>query len=103
MRSMPQKVKTQDKTGQIESASYAKGMTVRDVQEQVSELYATEISRELISLTDNILEDVTNWRNRALMVTNRCVYMIYGINIEGKKDQACIQGKMKGQNFGFIF
>lgn len=86
---------------------YAKGMTVRDIQEHVSELYGTEISRDLIStMTDSILEDVTDWRNRALeelypivyidgfvakcrlngMVSNRCVYIIYGINIEGKKD-----------------
>jgi putative transposase len=44
---------------------YAKGMTVRDIQEHVSELYGTEISRDLISsMTDSILEDVTDWRNR---------------------------------------
>ena len=46
---------------------YSKGMTVRDIQEHVSELYGTEISRDLISsMTDSILEDVTDWRNRAL-------------------------------------
>lgn len=100
---------------------YAKGMTVRDIQEHVSELYGTEISRDLIStMTDSILEDVRDWRNRALeelypivfidgfvakcrlngMVSNRCVYIIYGINIEGKKD---VLGLYLGENEGAKF
>lgn len=100
---------------------YAKGMTVRDIQEHVSELYGTEISRDLIStMTDSILDDVTDWRNRALeelypivfidgfvakcrlngMVSNRCVYIIYGINIEGKKD---VLGLYLGENEGAKF
>ena len=86
---------------------YAKGMTVRDIHEHLSELYGTEISRDLIStITDAVLEDVTQWRNRPLdkiypivfidgfvskcrvdgAVGNSTVYVIYGINLEGKKD-----------------
>lgn len=86
---------------------YAKGMSVRDIQEYVSEQYGTEISRDLVSsLTDAILEEVTEWRNRPLdslypivfidgfvakcrldgVVSNRCVYVIYGINMEGMKE-----------------
>src|SRR5262245_27620152 len=46
---------------------YSRGMTVRDIQAHVSELYGTEISRDLItSMTDAVLEDVTEWRNRPL-------------------------------------
>lgn len=86
---------------------YARGMTVRDIQSYVEELYGTEISRDLITrITDGILEDVTEWRNRPLnktypivyidgfiakcrldkAVINRTVYIIYGINLEGQKD-----------------
>ena len=86
---------------------YARGMTVRDIQSYVEELYGTEISRDLITrITDGILEDVTEWRNRALdkiypivfidgfiakcrldkAVINRTVYIIYGINLEGQKE-----------------
>ena len=86
---------------------YARGMTVRDIQSYVEELYGTEISRDLITrITDGILEDVTEWRNRPLdktypivfidgfiakcrldkVVVNRTVYIIYGINLEGQKD-----------------
>lgn len=46
---------------------YARGMTARDIQSYVEELYGTAISRDLITrITDGILEDVTEWRNRAL-------------------------------------
>ena len=43
------------------------GMTVRDIQEHVSELYGTEISPDLIStITDAVMGEVTEWRNRPL-------------------------------------
>lgn len=86
---------------------YARGMTVRDIQSYVEELYGTEISRDLITrITDGVLEEVAEWRNRALdkvypivfidgfiakcrldkAVINRTVYIIYGINLSGQKD-----------------
>ena len=100
---------------------YAKGMTVRDIREHVSELYGTEISLDLISsITDAVLEDVTEWRNRPLesvypivfidgfvakcrldgVVSNRCVYIIYGINMEGIKE---VLGLYLGENEGAKF
>jgi putative transposase len=99
-------------------ALYAKGMSVRDIQEYVSEMYGTEISRDLISsLTDAVSEDATEWRNRPLeslypivfidgfvakcrldgIVSNRCVYIIYGINMEGHKE---VLGLYLGENEG---
>jgi len=86
---------------------YAKGMTVRDIQAHMEELYGAAISRDLIStITDSVLEDVKAWRCRPLdelypivfidgfvakcrldgRVENRTVYVIYGINLEGHKD-----------------
>jgi putative transposase len=86
---------------------YGKGMTVRDIQAHLFELYGTEISRELIStITDAVLEDVVAWRCRPLdelypiifidgfvakcrldgRVENRTVYVIFGINMKGEKD-----------------
>lgn len=100
---------------------YAKGMTVRDIQAHVSELYGTEISRDLVSsLTDAVLDDVSEWRNRPLeslypivfidgfvakcrldgIVSNRCVYVIYGINMEGIKE---VLGLYLGENEGAKF
>jgi putative transposase len=46
---------------------YSKGMTVRDIQAHLEEMYGTEISRDLIStITDAVLEDVNAWRGRPL-------------------------------------
>ena len=86
---------------------YAKGMTVRDIQDHLHELYGTEISRDLITtITDAVLEDVKAWRCRPLYdlypivfidgfvakcrldgrVENRTVYVIFGVNMNGEKD-----------------
>ncbi len=86
---------------------YSRGMTVRDIQEHMKELYGTNISRDLISrITDSILEDITAWRSRPLdplypivfidgfiakcrldgSVSNRAVYVVYGISLTGQKE-----------------
>jgi putative transposase len=100
---------------------YSRGMTVRDIQEHVSELYGTDISPDLISnITDAVLGEVTEWRNRPLdalypivfidgfvvkgrldsVVCNRTVYVIYGINIEGVKEVLGLYlGEAEGAKF----
>ena len=86
---------------------YGKGMTVRDIQAHIEELYDHEISKDLVStITDGVLEEVRAWRNRPLeklypitfidgfvvncrlnnAVCNRTVYVIFGINMDGEKD-----------------
>ena len=46
---------------------YGKGMTVRDIQAHVEELYDHEISKDLVSsITDGILQEMHDWRNRPL-------------------------------------
>jgi putative transposase len=88
-------------------ALYARGMTVRDIQAQLQEMYGVEVSAGLISeVTDEVLDEVKAWQNRplesmypvmfldALMVKmrqdgrveNRAVYVAIGINEEGQKD-----------------
>jgi putative transposase len=100
---------------------YARGMTVRDIQSHLTELYGTEISRDLIStMTDAVLEEVKEWRNQPLesvypimfidgfmakcrldgRVCNRTVYVIYGINMEGHKE---VLGLYIGENEGAKF
>lgn len=100
---------------------YGHGMTVRDIREHVSELYGTEVSADLIStITDAILPEVTEWRNRPLdrlypivfidgfvvkcrlngAVSNRTVYVIYGITIEGRKE---VLGLYLGESEGAKF
>ncbi len=85
---------------------YALGMTVRDIQGHLHEMYGVDVSAALISeVTDGILEEVKAWQDRplealypivyldALMVKmrqdgkvdNRAVYTAIGINMEGEK------------------
>lgn len=86
-------------------ALYARGMTVRDVQAHLKEIYGVEVSRDLISrVTDGVLEELEAWRSRpldsvypvvfidALMikvrdghVANRPVYLAIGIDVDGRK------------------
>ena len=46
---------------------YARGMTVREIQGHLLELYGLEVSPDLIStVTDAVLETVGEWQNRPL-------------------------------------
>ena len=85
---------------------YALGMTVRDIQTHLHEMYGVEVSPGLISeVTDSILEEVKAWQDRPLdalyplvyldammvkmryegKVENRAVFTAIGINVEGGK------------------
>lgn len=100
---------------------YARGMTVRDIQSQVKELYGTEISPTLISnITDSVMDEVRSWQNRPLdnvypvvffdalvvkvrenqRVTNKSLYIALAINKEGHKE---ILGMWISQNEGAKF
>jgi len=86
---------------------YARGMTVREIQGHLAELYGTEVSPDFISkVTDAVLEEVREWQSRPLdpvypvvffdalrvkirdegMVKNKAVYVALGLNPSGDKD-----------------
>ena len=88
-------------------ALYARGMTVREIQGHLHELYGVEVSPTLISdVTDAVLEDVKAWQSRPLEpvypilyldaifikqrsnghVRSQAVYVALGITLEGQKD-----------------
>lgn len=100
---------------------YARGMTVREIQGHLLDIYGTEISPDLIStVTDGVLEEVRAWQNRPLdpvypiifldairikarqnsQVVNKCVYMGIGINVEGRKE---VLGLWLGEQEGAKF
>lgn len=86
-------------------ALYARGMTVRDVQSHLAEIYGVDVSPDLISkVTDAVWDELEEWRNRPLdpvypilyidafnikirdgIVSNRPVYLAVGIDVEGRK------------------
>ena len=86
---------------------YARGMTTRDIQSHLKEIYEVDVSPDLIStVTDAVIGEVRDWQNRPLEsmypimyldclfvkirneghVKNRAVYLAIAINMEGKKE-----------------
>jgi putative transposase len=86
---------------------YARGMTTREIQGHLEEMYQVEVSPTLISnVTDAVLDEVRAWQSRpldevyaivyldALMVKmrsegrveNRAVYVAIGVTLEGGKE-----------------
>ena len=55
---------------------YARGMSVREIQGHLKELYHTDVSPALISaVTDEVAEDVRQWQSRLhLYASTLCAY-----------------------------
>lgn len=88
-------------------ALYSHGLSTRDIQGQLEELYGAEVSATLISnVTNAVMDDVRAWQSRPLStvypilyfdalfvksrqegpVKNKAVYLALGINLEGEKE-----------------
>jgi putative transposase len=86
---------------------YARGMSTREIQSHLQEIYQVEVSPALISnVTEAVLEEVKLWQNRPLeefypivymdalrvkirndhQVENRAIHVAIGVNTEGNKD-----------------
>ena len=86
---------------------YARGLTVREIQGHLAEIYGTEVSPDLISkVTDTVLADAKAWQNRQLervypivyldalvvkirdghTVKNQACYVALGVNLDGERD-----------------
>ncbi|WAH37766.1 IS256 family transposase [Alicyclobacillus dauci] len=88
-------------------ALYARGVSTRDIQAHLHQLYGLEVSPTLISnITDKLLPMIKEWQSRPLQsvytvvfldaihykvkqdgqVVNKVAYMVVGIDLEGQKD-----------------
>ena len=86
---------------------YARGMTTREIQGHLEEMYQVEVSPALISsVTDAVIEEVKVWQNRPLdalypilyldalqvkvrdgaHIRNKAIYLAIGINLAGTKE-----------------
>jgi putative transposase len=67
---------------------YAKGLTTGEIQAHLDEIYEADVSRELISkVTDAVVFiDAIVLKIRDGQVTNRPVYVVVGISIDGHRD-----------------
>jgi putative transposase len=88
-------------------ALYARGLSVRDIQAHLLELYGTQVSPELISrVTEAVREEITAWQSRPLeptyavvwldalmikvrtegVVQTKAAYVAIGLRLDGSKD-----------------
>lgn len=86
---------------------YSRGMSTRDINEQIRDIYGIEISAEMVSrITDRILPEIKEWQDRPLepiytfvfmdaimynirdagSIVKKAAYVVMGVNIEGNKD-----------------
>lgn len=86
---------------------YSRGLSTREIQSHIEEIYSVEVSPDLISsVTSGVQEKVREWQQRPLeavypilyldalrvkirvdgRVQNRCIYLAIGVNLEGKKE-----------------
>ncbi|MCA1605838.1 MAG: IS256 family transposase [Acidobacteria bacterium] len=97
---------------------YARGMTTREIQQHIEEIYKVEVSPQLISnVTEAVMEDVIAWQNRPLEaiypilymdalqvkirdgahVVNKAVHLAIGVTLAGNKE---VLGLWLGQTEG---
>ena len=88
-------------------AMYARGMTIREIQGFLAEMYGTEVTAEFVSkVTDAVLAEITAWQARPLetmypvvffdalrvkirednVVRNKAVYLALGMRRDGSRD-----------------
>ena len=91
---------------------YARGLTTRQISEQIEEIYGFECSESFISdVTDKILQDIDDWQNRPLdeiypimfidavhfsvrednRIKKLAAYVILAITLDGRKDVISLQ------------
>ena len=100
---------------------YARGLSVREIQAHLEEIYGTQVSPDLIStVTDAVLDEVRTWQSRPLdalypivyldalqvkiksegRIQNKALYLAIGINVHGHKE---VLGLWASQNEGAKF
>jgi len=96
-----------DKIDDVIIGMYSRGMSTRDIEEQIKEIYGIELSETSVSnITAKILENIKQWQERPLedvyyilwmdginfkvrqsgKVINKTVYLVIGLGKEGKKE-----------------
>jgi len=97
-------------------AMYSKGLTTRQISDQIEDIYGFEVSESFVSdVTDKILQDIDDWQHRPLgevypivfidavhfsvreenIIKKLAAYVILGIGLDGKKE---VIGLQIGQN-----
>lgn len=104
---VPKGARRLDGIDKIVLGLYAKGMTVRDIQAHLGEIYDVSVSPDLISkITDAVHAEVAEWQSRPLdavypvifldaivckvrdggSVKNKAAHLAVGVDVEGRKE-----------------
>jgi transposase-like protein len=104
---VPKHKRFSEKIEDVIIGMYSRGMTTRDIEEQIKEIYGIELSETSVSnITAKILENIKQWQERPLdnvyyilwmdginfkvrqsgKVINKTVYLVIGLGKEGKKE-----------------
>jgi putative transposase len=104
---VPKGARRRDGIDALVISLYARGMTVRDIQAHLAEIYDVTVSPDLIStITDSVLEEVAEWQSRPLdrvwpvifldavvckvrdngTVRNKAAHLAVGVDTDGKKE-----------------
>jgi putative transposase len=88
-------------------ALYSRGLSARDIEAHLAEIYGVQVGRDLISrVTDAVMDDVREWQQRPLddvypvifldalvlkireggTVQRRACYLALGVTVEGERD-----------------
>lgn len=88
-------------------ALYSRGMSTRDIEEQIRDIYGINLSAEMVSkITDKVVPEIKEWQQRPLEsvypfifmdaihfkirsdghILNRAAYVVLGVTLEGSKD-----------------
>lgn len=86
---------------------YARGMSTRDIHDQLKDIYGIELSADMVSkITDSIIPHIKEWQNRPLepiypfvfmdaihykvredgQIKSKAAYVVLGVNLDGFKD-----------------
>ncbi|MFN3640489.1 MAG: IS256 family transposase [Flavobacterium sp.] len=104
---LPKRMRMIDKIEDIIISLYAKGMSTRDIETQIKEIYGVSISSSSISnITERVMIDIEQWQKRPLdsqflivwmdgivfkvrhenKIVNKAVYIVMGLNSTGRKE-----------------
>jgi putative transposase len=104
---VPKHERMSDKIEQVIVGMYSRGMTTRDIEDQVKEIYGVEVSEGTISnVTNRLIDNIKQWQIRSLesvyfvvwmdgislkirsngKVINKTIFLVIGLNKEGMKE-----------------
>ena len=103
---VPKRVRRLNNINSVVLSLYSRGMTTRDIEAHLAEVYGANVSRELISnITDVVVDEIKTWQSRPLdevypilyidglrlrikdngVITTKVAYLAIGVDLEGRK------------------